>query len=55
MNKNLILDHFISKKTKNIDKTNQQYNLLVVCVLNKLNPASVKLLQYLYPGLKVDR
>ena len=54
MNKNLILDHFISKKTKNIDETNLQYILLIVCVLNKLNPTSVKLWLHLYTGLKVD-
>ena len=55
MNKKLILDHFISKKTKNIDKINQQYNLLIACVLNKLNPTSVKVLLHLYTGLKVDQ
>ena len=42
MNKKLILDHFTTKKTKKIEKINQQYNLLIVCVPNMLNPNNVE-------------
>ena len=46
---------FNLKKTKNIDKINQQYNLLIVCVLNMLNPNNVEWLLNLYTGHKNDR
>ena len=32
------MNNFTSKKTQKIDKINQKYNLLIVCVLNMLNP-----------------
>ena len=36
MNKKTDFRPFYLKKTKKIDKINQQYNLLIVCVLNML-------------------
>ena len=51
----MILDHFISKNTKISTKPINVINILIVCVLNNLNPTSVKLLLYFYIGLKVDR
>ena len=42
MNKKTDFRPFTSKKTKKIDKINQQYNLLIVCVLNMLNPNNVE-------------
>ena len=42
MNKKMILDHVTSKKTKKIDTINQQYNFLIVCVLDMLNPNKVE-------------
>ena len=33
---------FTFKKTKKIDKIKQQYNLLIACVLNMLNPNNVE-------------
>ena len=42
-NKSMILDHFISKTLKISTKAINVINILIVCVLNKLNPTSVKL------------
>ena len=42
MNKKTDFRPFYLKKTKNIDKINQQYNLLIVCELNMLNPNNVE-------------
>ena len=55
MNKKTDFRPFYLKTTKNIDKINQQYNLLIACVLNKLNPTSVKVLLNLYTSHKVYR
>ena len=53
--KNMILDHYISKTLNISTKPINLINILIVCVLNKLNPTSVKLLLYFYIGLKVER
>ena len=53
MNKNLILDHFITKTTS-IKKVNQQHSLLIACVLSEFNPSDVKVLLNLYTGLIFD-
>ena len=42
-NKSMILDHFISKTLKISTKPINVINILIVCVLNKLNLTSVKL------------
>ena len=51
----MILDHFIPKTLKIATKQINVINILIVCVLNKINSTSVKLLLYFYIGLKVDR
>ena len=42
MNKKTDFRPFYLKKDKKIDTINQQYNLLIVCLLDMLNPNKVE-------------